>query len=313
MKLSIVSTLYKSAPYIEEFYERISRVAAEIAGNDYELVFVNDDSPDRSFDIACEIMKGDSKVVIVDLSRNFGHHAAIVAGLEQATGDYVFLIDSDLEEEPEWLRMFYEEMHRADLDVVYGVQETRIGSASSRYFGSLFWKAINLMSQIRIPHNPMTCRLMRRDYVDALISVGDRVLYLAGTFAWAGFRQKGIPLRKTPRAHGQGSTYNLPRKLLQVIDSFASFNVAPLILMFFLGIGMWGVSIVYGIYLVFTKVMYPEMVLSGFTSMMLSIWFLSGSIIICLGIIGLYISKVFQEVKRRPLYIKRSVLRSEGK
>lgn len=308
MKLSIVSTLYKSAPYIDEFYTRVSSAAANISGNDYEVIFVNDGSPDNCLELAINKMESDNKIVVVNLSRNFGHHAAIVAGLEQAKGDRVFLIDSDLEEQPEWLQIFHDKMEETGADVIYGIQETRIGSAPSRIFGSLFWKSINLMSQIRIPHNPMTCRLMSRDYVNALISVGDRVLYLAGVFAWTGFRQVGIPLVKTPRTTGGRSTYSLSRKLLQVVDSFSSFNIAPLMLVFFAGIIIWSVSIFFGLYLLLQKIIDPEMVLSGFTSMMLSIWFLSGSIIVCLGVIGLYVSKIFQEVKRRPLYITKEVL-----
>lgn len=311
MKLSIVSTLYKSAPYIDEFYDRMVCAAEKIAGNDYEIIFVNDGSPDDSLNIAINKMEESNHIVVINLSRNFGHHAAIVAGLEQSKGEIVFLIDSDLEERPEWLDMFCDKMKETSADVVYGVQETRTGNASSRALGSLFWKSINFMSQIQIPQNPMTCRLMNRNYVDSLLSIGDRVLYLAGVFAWTGYKQVEIPLTKTPRTKGVKSTYNLSRKLMQVVDSFSSFNIAPLIMVFFTGITVWALSILYGIHLLVQKIVDPQMVLSGFTSMMLSIWFLSGSIIVCLGIIGLYISKIFQEVKRRPLYITKEVLRKK--
>ena len=306
MKLSIVSTMYRSSPYLAEFSTRIAHAAEQIT-NDYELIFVNDGSPDDSLAVALQLQVENPKIQIVDLSRNFGHHAAIVAGIEYAQGDYVFLIDCDLEEQPEWLSLFERQIELSNADVVFGVQQTRVASKTSNFLGSLFWKSLNVMSNVKIPHNPMTCRLMKRDYVDALLSVGDRVLYLAGVFAWTGFKQQSLYLIKTPRPSQHKSTYNLSRRLLQAADSFSSFSVAPLSLIFMMGSFIWFASIFYGIYLLAQKILKPEMVVSRFTSMMLSIWFLSGFIIIALGIIGLYIAKIFQEVKRRPLFITRKI------
>lgn len=163
------------------------------------------------------------------------------------------------------------------------------------------------MSVVRIPHNPMTCRLMTRRYVDSLMAVGDRVLYLAGTFAWTGYTQTSIFLKKIPRPKTQRSTYSLGRKLMQVVDSVSSFSVAPLTLIFFIGLLIWLGSIFFAVMLLIKKVLSPELVLSGFTSVMLSIWFLGGTTILAHGIIGMYVAKIFQEVKRRPLYIVRSI------
>jgi len=311
MKLSIVSTMYRSSPYLTEFSRRIAHAAEQIT-NDYELIFVNDGSPDDSLALALQLQAENPKIQIVDLSRNFGHHAAIVAGIEHAKGDYVFLIDCDLEEQPEWLLLFKQQMEQSDTDVVFGVQQMRVASKTSNFLGSLFWKSLNVMSNVKIPHNPMTCRLMKRDYVDALLSVGDRVLYLAGVFAWTGFKQQPLYLVKTPRPSQHESTYNLSRRLLQTVDSFSSFSVAPLSLIFMMGSFIWLASIFYGIYLLVQKILKPEMIVSGFTSMMLSIWFLSGFIIIALGIIGLYIAKIFQEVKRRPLFITKKIYQGNG-
>lgn len=312
MKLSVVSTMYRSAPFIEAFYQRISAAARRLAGDDYEIVFVNDGSPDDSLDRAVGISKGDPHVVVVNLSRNFGHHAAIVAGLSQTVGDRVFLIDCDLEEHPEWLDEFVAHMQQTHADVVYGVQQERTASFWSNLYGELFWRALNAFSAVRIGHNPMTCRLMNRNYVDALLSVEDRVLYLAGVFAWTGFRQEALPRVKSPRPVRQASSYSLTRKLVQVADSFSSFSVAPLTMVFLTGLVIWLGSIGYGLVLFAQKLFAPETVLSGFASLMLSLWFLSGTMILVLGILGLYIAKIFQEVKRRPLYIVRDVIRNSS-
>lgn len=307
MKLSIVSTLYRSAPFLEDFYRRISAAALQVAGHDYEIVLVNDGSPDNSLQMALELQVNDSHLQIVDLSRNFGHHAAIVAGLENTRGEHVFLLDCDLEEQPEWLELFVDKLQETNADVVFGVQLERVSSPASNMLGEAFWSSLNIMSNVRIPHNPMTCRLMTRRYVDSLLSIGDRVLYLAGVFAWAGFTQVPLPLTKTPRPKAHKSTYSLSRKLLQVADSFSSFSVAPLSLIFSTGLIIWLGSLLYGFYLLIQKLISPDIVLSGFTSVMLSLWFLGGTIILFLGILGLYVAKIFHEVKRRPLYIVRNL------
>ncbi|MBC3207670.1 glycosyltransferase family 2 protein [Pseudomonas sp. SWRI111] len=307
MKLSIVSTLYRSTPFLEEFHGRVSGAAREIAGDDYEIILVNDGSPDHSLQMALQLQGNDSHLQIVDLSRNFGHHAAIVAGLENTRGDHVFLLDCDLEEQPEWLAMFVDKMRESKADVVYGVQQERVASPVSNLLGEAFWTSLNFMSNVRIPHNPMTCRLMTRQYVDSLMSIGDRVLYLAGVFAWAGFTQEPLALKKTPRPNTHKSTYSLSKKLLQVADSFSSFSVAPLSLIFSTGLLIWLGSLIYGLFLLIQKLINPEIVLSGFTSVMLSLWFLGGTIILFLGILGLYVAKIFNEVKRRPLYLVRNV------
>jgi len=305
VKLSIVATLYKSSLFLEEFCRRASAAAMQQVGEDYELVLVNDGSPDASLKLALELQLHDTHIRVVDLSRNFGHHAAIVAGLELSVGQRVLLMDCDLEEQPEWLALFTEKMDESGADVVYGTQEERTASRSSNFFGELFWSALNFMSSVRIPHNPMTCRLMTRAYVDALLTVQDRVLYLAGTFAWTGFTQLPIPLKKTPRLSIQASSYNLSRKLMQVVDSFSSFSVAPLMVLFLTGLFIWLGSIAFALFIFIEKIFYPQAVLSGFTSIMISIWFLGSTIILGTGIVGLYVAKIFQEAKPRPLYIVR--------
>lgn len=309
MKLSIVTTLYRSVPFMTEFHRRVSVAARALIGEDFEIIFVNDGSPDDSLQVALGLQADDPHVQVVDLSRNFGHHAAIVAGLAHSRGERVLLMDCDLEEQPEWLALFADKMDECGADVVFGVQQARVASRFSNLLGEMFWSALNLMSTVRIPHNPMTCRLMSRRYVDSLLKVGDRVLYLAGTFAWTGYTQASIPLKKVPRPRAHRSTYSLPRKLMQVADSFASFSVAPLSLIFFTGLLIWLGSIFFALMLLVEKILHPEMVLSGFTSIMLSIWFLGGTTILVLGVIGLYVAKIFQEVKPRPLYIVRNVYR----
>lgn len=306
--LSVVATMYRSEVFIEEFCDRISRAAAAITA-DFEIVLVNDGSPDGSLACAKALADRNPAIVVVDLSRNFGHHAAILAGLEVARGGWIYLTDIDLEEQPEWLATFWNAAQDEGHDVVYGVQKERIGSFASNLLGSTFWRVLNASSVVRIPANQMTCRIFSSQYRDALLSVGDKVIYLGALFPWAGFGQKSLELVKTPRRAGTRSTYSLVRKLRQTVDSLTSFTASPLVFFFFVGLAIWIGSVIYGGWLVLIRMIWPDAILSGFTAIMFSIWFLGGLMLLGIGVVGLYVSKLFQEVKDRPRYIIRSISR----
>jgi putative glycosyltransferase len=210
MELSIVTTLYKSSPYIDEFYARISKEAQKIT-DDYEIIFVDDGSPDDSLQKAVELYEKDSKVKVIELSRNFGHHKAIMTGLSHAKGEFVFLIDSDLEEEPELLGKFWEELLKEkELDVVFGVQESRKGGWFEKWSGGLFWKLINFMSPIKIPSNMITARLMTYQYNKSLIEYKESEIFIGGIWAHTGYRQQELKVKKGSQSE---TTYTIKRKL----------------------------------------------------------------------------------------------------
>ena len=172
MKLSIVTTLYRSAPYLRDFYER-SRTAAEGITDQFEIVLVNDGSPDESLDIALELHERDRRVRVIDLARNFGQHKAILTGLAHARGELVFSLDSDLEEDPNWLGPFHERMGETGADVVYGVQRKRKGRLFERISGALYYAIFRLLSSHAVPANQVSARLMTRRYVKSLIEHRD--------------------------------------------------------------------------------------------------------------------------------------------
>lgn len=172
MKLSIVTTLYKSKIFLDTFIAETQSVLKKIRCIDYEIIFVNDKSPDASLNYLIEKKKTIPEIIIIDLSRNFGHHYAIQVGLNYATGDYVFLIDNDLETPPSILEVFYKEIvNDRTIDVVYGYQENRKGSFIEKYTGKFFWSLINKLSDTKIPHNIITERLMTKQYVSTLLSL----------------------------------------------------------------------------------------------------------------------------------------------
>lgn len=309
MKLSIVSTLFQSESSIEAFVDELVTIAAPWSEDDFELILVDDGSPDNSLAKAKDLLKKMPQLVIVELSRNFGHHAAISAGLEASSGDYVFLIDSDLEEDPHWLVPMSEKLSTEGLDVVFAVQEKRTGGLLSRIGGAFFWRTLSLTGKIRIMPNQLTCRLMTREYVDALMSMQERVMFLAGLFSWAGFKQASVVVSKRPAALGRRSSYTPIRRFLLAADSLTSFNTGPIYVIFWLGLIIWAVSALYSVFLVLRRIFIPEIIVEGFTTTIVSIWFLGGTLLFGLGAIGIYVGNIFTEVKQRPRFIVRRVHR----
>jgi putative glycosyltransferase len=303
MKLSIVATLYQSAQHLEEFYRRATAAARQLVADDYEIVLVNDGSPDSSLELAVNISEADPHVVIIDLSRNFGHYKAMMTGLANTSGEQIFLIDSDLEEEPEWLAGFAQQMQEEQCDVVYGVQAQRKGRVFERWSGQLFWRFFRYVTGIQIPDNIVTARLMTRRYVNALLSHLERELFIAGLWYITGFEQRPQMINKHSTST---TTYTLRKKLSIFVESVTSFSNAPLKAIFYLGVAISLAAGMYTLYLVIHW-MFLASPPSGWTSVMASIWLLGGMLISFIGVIGIYLSKIFSETKQRPYTIIRHI------
>ena len=303
MKLSIVATLYQSAPHISEFYQRTSAAARQLVGEDYEIVLVNDGSPDNSLDLAVPITEIDSHVVVVDLSRNFGHHKAMMTGLAHTKGDQVLLIDSDLEEEPECLIAFAEQMQSQRCDVVYGVQEQRKGGWFERRSGQWFYFVFNALTGLALPANIITARLMTRRYVDALLLHREREILIAGLWQITGFDQRSQVVKKQ---NSSETTYTFHKKMSLLVNSVTSFSNAPLVGIFYIGLI---ISLVSGFYIAYLVAhwLFLAKPMSGWTSVMSSVWLLGGMIISFIGVVGIYLSKIFSETKQRPYTIVRQI------
>ncbi|MCB4756456.1 MAG: glycosyltransferase family 2 protein [Elusimicrobia bacterium] len=302
MELSIVTTLYESTPTLGEFYRRM-KGAAEKLTPDYEIIFVIDGSPDDSLSHAVEIQKEDERVVVVDLSRNFGHHRALMTGLSLVRGRKVFMIDSDLEEDPELLHPFNESLERGGADVVFGIQASRKGRLFERLSGWVFYKVFNFLSSIPIPSNVVTVRLMTKRYVDSLLRHHETELFLPGLWQLAGYRQLPLAIEK----HDKGRTsYNLARKVRLMTNAITSFSDKPLILIFYTGLLISFCALIYIIRLV-TRALFYGIPVPGYASIVVSFWFLGGLTIFFIGVLGIYISKIFLETKGRPYVLIRDV------
>lgn len=304
-EISVVTTLYLSEKYLNSFVQKVEEVFKEIGIQNYELIAVNDGSPDKSLATILQLKKNHPYIRVVNLSRNFGHHYAICAGLSQAKGNYVFLIDCDLEVEPVILKTFYKEIYENKYDVVYGMQPKRKGRFIEKYFGGLFWKTFNFLSDSKVPENVITERLMTRAYVDGLMQLGDKNLFLGGMMYWAGFNQKGISVQKGLREGN--STYGFRKRFKLLVQAITSFSAYPLKLLFNFGLILTCGSFLYGSFLIIQKIIYPEKILQGYTSIIVLILFSTGLIIAVLGLIGIYLEKVFNQVKQRPLFIIKEI------
>jgi putative glycosyltransferase len=307
MLISVVTTLYNSSPYLEEFYRRTLEAVRQSAREaEVEFIFVDDGSPDPSATTAREFLKRQTPATLVELSRNFGHHRAILTGLSFARGDLVFLIDCDLEEPPE---LFGEMLHALEqtqstdqpADVVYAIPHRRKGGTFERVSGELFYKLFNVLSDVHVPNNWMICRLMTARYVRALLAHHERELFLGGLFGITGFHQVGIAAEK---AHKGSSAWTLRRKLKVALQALTAFSARPLWLLAGIGTLISACSGLAILYMIVRVTVFGMPYQSGWASTMVTISFFGGLNLLAIGIVGLYVAQVFAEVKGRPCIVK---------
>jgi putative glycosyltransferase len=247
-------------------------------------------------------------VVIVDLARNFGHHKAMMTGLAHATGDLVFLIDSDLEEEPELLSEFHARLAKGDCDVVFGVQEARRGGLVERVTGALFFSMVDVLSDHAIPRNVVVARLMTSDYVRALVRHRDREFLIAHLWQVTGFRQTALPIRKLSHSP---STYSLSMRIDMAVKYLTTTSTKLLYFILYAGMAIFALSLLTILYFV-SRYLLSGIGVSGFTSLIVSIWFFGGLTTLILGIFGIYVSNIVSETKRRPYTVVRAVHRGSS-
>ena len=306
-QLSIVSTLYESEETIDDFIDRCHSAAVAANYDSYELILVNDGSSDRGLSKALtKCQDRGITSILVDLSRNFGHHKALLTGLGYSSGAHIFLIDSDLEEEPELLLPFRERMTVTQSDVIYGIQKNRKGSLPEKLLGSLFYFLFEIITNLQYPKNVLTARLMNRKYVDSLMLYRESEPYLIGLWSLVGFTQNSLVVEKKSLSLSQ---YTLKKKLSLAFNSIVSFSNRPLKGILYLGISAFVVFLVYGAKVLVDYII-NRSVLEGWTSTILSIWGFGSLTLLVLGLNALYLSKIYLEVKNRPFTIIKNIYRT---
>ncbi|MEM7010453.1 MAG: glycosyltransferase family 2 protein [Verrucomicrobiota bacterium] len=303
--ISVVVPVYNEEAVIEAFYERAAAVLKGLEGFEYELVFIDDGSRDRSVEILKGIMSRDAGVKIVKFSRNFGHQVAVTAGIDLALGDLVVLIDADLQDPPELIADMIKKW-REGHDVVYAVRTEREGETwFKRTTAAGFYRLLGRMTNIEIPADVGDYRLMTRRFVDQFKKLGERDRFVRGLVSWVGFSQAGVPYKRDARYAGE-SKYPLRKMLRFAKDGITSFSTLPLRLVTWSGYAASALAFLYLISVFIQKAV--GITVQGWPTVMVAILFLGGVQLISLGFIGEYVGRIFNEVKGRPIYIVEQVL-----
>jgi dolichol-phosphate mannosyltransferase len=295
--VSVVAPAYNEDATIDEFY---SRVCAALDGLPFELVLVDDGSTDGTPMKLESIAVADPRVRVVYLSRNFGHQTALTAGLDHARGDAVVMIDADLQDPPELITTMLDHW-RAGCDVVYAVREERDGESrfklsTARWFYRLFDK----LAQVELQHNSGDYRLLDRRPLDALLSMRERNRFLRGMTVWVGYTQAAVPYHRDSRYAGE-TKYTLPRMLRFSLDAISSFSHLPLQLSTYFGFLFSGIAFLAIPIVIVLRILGSY--LPGFGAITIAILMLGGIQLIAIGLIGEYVGRIYDEVKRRPLYV----------
>jgi polyisoprenyl-phosphate glycosyltransferase len=299
-RVSIAIPIYNEEEGIEELIRRTSAVLDALPGGPHELVLVDDGSADRSLELLEEAARRDPRVVVVSLSRNFGHQQAICAGLDTARGDVVVVMDGDLQDAPEAIPRFLE-THARGFDVVYARRVRRKEGVLLRLCYFLFYRLLASFSSVQVPLDAGDFSLMSRRVVDALKATPERLRFVRGLRSWVGFRQVGIDVEREER-HAGSPKYG-PLKLLRLaFDGIFAFSMVPLRAATALGGLAILASSLFALYALYKRLVLDQSP-EGFTALLLAVVFLAGVQLLFLGLIGEYVGRVYEEAKGRPVYI----------
>lgn len=297
--LSVVVPAYNESLVLLEFHTRMTEVM-RATGMSYEIIYVDDGSTDDTATVLKRLRDGDQAVAVIELSRNFGKEVALSAGLDHASGDAVIIIDADLQDPPELVDDFLREW-RNGYDIVYGRRTDRDGESWLKVTtAKWFYRVINRLSDVDIPRDSGDFRLISRRALDALMSLRETHRYMKGLYAWVGFPQKEILYHRQARAAGT-SKWNYWRLWNFALEGITSFSAVPLKMSTYLGVATSSVAFLYGVYFLLRTLFLGNPV-PGYPSLMLVVLFLGGVQLICLGIIGEYLARTYNESKSRTLY-----------
>lgn len=307
-RISVAIPLHDEELVFSELLQRVRAVLDGLAGGPHEIVLVDDGSEDQTFELIRGAVAQDSRVVGVQLSRNFGHQAALTAALEAVTGDVVIVMDGDLQDRPEEIPRFLAEYEKG-YDVVYAQRTQRKESLALRASYFTFYRLLNRLSELEVPVDSGDFALLSRRVVDQLNLLPERHRYLRGLRTWIGFRQTGIPIERDSRAGGEPS-YTTGKLLRLAFDGIFAFSVTPLRAAWILGAVASGAASIYALWAIFERLFLgtsPQ----GFTALIVAITFFAGVQLLFLGLIGEYLGRVYDEAKSRPHFVITEVVRGD--
>jgi len=305
MKISPIIACYRDAEAVPIMYERLVATFARI-GCDYEIIFVNDGSPDNAREVLAELAASDPKVVVINHARNFGSQSAFTSGMAIATGDACVLLDGDLQDPPELIEKFVEQW-RQGYDVVFGERVGRESPLLMRVMYKGFYRVFQRAAYVRVPLDAGDFSLIDRRVIDVLQAMPEKHRFIRGLRAWVGFKQIGVPYVRPERMFGT-TTNNLRRNLGWARRGIVSFSYAPLDFITALAFSIVALSAFALVVQVALKLIQPDAAPKGFTTLIILILFVAGVQMLCLAIIGSYLAHMYEEIKGRPSYVVDSVL-----
>lgn len=304
MLISLIVPCYNEEEALPFLYDALCDVRKQLDSYDFEFIFINDGSRDRTSDVIRGLKEKDDDVKYVFFSRNFGKESAMYAGLEKAKGDYVAIMDADMQDPPSLIPEMVKALENDEADIVAARRVTREGEPRIRsFFARKFYKLINKMCEVEIADGARDFRLMKRIVVDAIIAVSERQRFSKGIFAWVGFRTKWLEHKNVERVAGE-TKWSFWKLFKYAVDGIVSFTVAPLRLATYAGFTSAFAGFIYMIYYFIRAIIlriYNEV--PGYPSLLCFLLFIGGLILMALGVLGEYIGRTFIEVKRRPVYI----------
>lgn len=301
-KISLIIPCYNEEQALPYLYKEISRVAAEMSEQEFEFIFINDGSADKTISVIKKLKEADSRIRYISFSRNFGKEAAIYAGLELSTGDYVALMDADLQDPPALLTEMYRTLKTEDYDCVATRRLDRKGEPAIRsFFARQFYKLINKISDTEIVDGARDFRLMSRQMVNAILELCEYNRFSKGIFGWVGFNTKWIDFENVERVAGQ-TKWSFFGLVIYSLEGIVAFSTRPLFIASLLGI-LFCIIAFFMICVIILKTLIWNDPVAGYPSTICIIFFIGGVQLFCLGILGQYLSKTYLETKRRPIYI----------
>lgn len=309
-KISIIIPCYNEEEVIEISYERITKVMKNILNYSYELIFINDGSKDNTYKIITNIAQNDNNVKIIDFSRNFGHQAAVMAGLRNCTGNAAIIIDADMQDPPEVILDMLK-LWEDDNEIVYGKRKTRKGETIFKTFtAKAFYRILKKLSDIDIPVDTGDFRLIDRQVVNALCGLKEHNKYIRGLVVWIGFKQYAYEYDRQERVAGK-TKYPFKKMIKLALDGIISFSTKPLKIIGGMGIIALFLAFSIAIYAILSYVFSWNYLMPGWTSLMLTITTLSGIQFISIWIMSEYVARIYDEVRNRPEYIIKEKINME--
>ena len=300
-KISIVVPCYNEEEVLKIFYEKITEISAKVNA-EFEYIFIDDGSVDKTIELLKEYSQKDNRVRFVSFSRNFGKEAAMYAGLKESTGDYVAIMDVDLQDPPELIPEMYETLLKKQYDCVATKRKTRKGeNFIISFFSKLFYKIINKLTKTEIVDGARDYRLMTRQMVDSILRVTEYNRFSKGIFSWVGFKTKWIAYDNIERVAGK-TKWNFGKLFIYALDGITAFSTAPLLIATLAGMFFCMIAFLMIVFIIIRTCIYGDPV-AGWPSMICIVLFVSGIQLFCLGIMGQYMSKEYMEIKNRPIYI----------